>query len=225
MFGQAGLRKIRRLLGNGVITSFQFVAYLVLHIPIHTIFRSKRVLPKNIGNLSRGSLLVANHQSMVDPVVIMGNLPFRVFWNIVPVRFPTDHDFMKIPVLRTGLRLLGCYDVGATPKARACALLRTCELLRENETILLFPEGSIAKFEVKEFLHGIEFFLRETQRVIFIRMDGFNDPVRRHIISNKRKLVFGNVCDAASFVCDIAFLRRTFFLSHERVHESDHESA
>lgn len=207
------VKKVQRMrdgLRNLSIFSVQFLAYFLLYIPLRIFFRSKRVLPDNIQELERGSLLIANHQSIADPFIVMGNLPFLVFIRLLPVRFPTDHDYMSIPVFGQMLRFFGCYDVGATPRLRMCTLLKTCDLLRSGETVFLFPEGSIARSEMKEFNRGIEFFIRESHSVIFVRMDGFNEPITRHVLETKRTLHYGEVRSTDTVEHDVRSLQASF---------------
>lgn len=203
-------KKFRDALRNASIYLVQFFSYFILYIPLRVFFRSRHVLPENIAVLDRGSLLIANHQSIVDPFVVMGNLPFRVFLKLLPVRFPTDHDYMKIPVIGQVLKFFGCYDVGATARLRMCALLKTCDLLRSGETVFLFPEGSIAQSEIQEFSQGIEFFIRETHSVIFVRMDGFNEPIAKHFFASSRSLCYGEVRTIDELEHDARSLRDSF---------------
>lgn len=203
-------KKFRDALRNVSIYVVQFSSYFILYIPLRIFFRSRRVLPENIRLLDRGALLIANHQSIFDPFVVMGNLPLRVFLKLLPVRFPTDHSYMKLPIVGLTLRFFGCYDVGATARLRMCTLLKTCDLLRSGETVFLFPEGSIARSEMKEFMQGIEFFIREAHLVIFVRMDGFNEPIAKHFFMSSRSLCYGEVRNIDALEHDARSLRESF---------------
>lgn len=205
-------KKIVNGIRNTLIFSVQFSSYFVLYIPLRIFFRAHRSLPDDFSRLTRGSLVIANHQSMVDPFIVMGNLPFFTFVRLLPVRFPTDHEYMASPVLGQALRFFGCYDVGATPRMRMCTLLKTCDLLRSGETVFLFPEGSIARSEMKEFNQGIEFFIREAQSVIFVRMDGFNEPIIHHVLETSRMLCYGEVQEVDAIQHDARVLQESFDL-------------
>lgn len=202
--------QMRAIARNRVIFLVQLASYFVLYLPLRIFFRSHRSLSGTIRQLGRGALLIANHQSIADPFIVMGNLPFTVFIRLLPVRFPTDHDYMQLPVTGQLLRFFGCYDVGATPRLRMCTLLKTCDLLRSGETVFLFPEGSIARSEMKEFNRGIEFFIRESRSVVFVRMDGFNEPIADHIIATRRTLCYGEVRSAEDLEHDARSLRESF---------------
>lgn len=203
-------RKMYERLVDVLIFCVQFATYFMFFIPLRVLFRSRVSLSHNLHNLSRGSLLVANHQSIADPFIVMGRLPFSVFVKLLPVRFPTTHAYMELPVVGQALRFWGCYDVGATPRLRMCTLLKTCDLLRSRKTVFLFPEGTIAESQMNEFNQGIEFFIRETSSVIFVRMDGFNEPMKKHLFKARRTLDYGEVLDSNVVSHDARSLQESF---------------
>jgi 1-acyl-sn-glycerol-3-phosphate acyltransferase len=150
----------------------QVISYLVLTPIIRVVVRANCWLPKNIRNLNRGALLIANHRSKSDPFVVLAHLPISVFMRILPVRFPVDHDFMRRKRFRWTLPLVGAYDIGGTARERMLGLLRTKEYLDRNTTVFLFPEGRIHRQNVGEFQKGLEFFLGAGRRIVLIRIDG-----------------------------------------------------
>lgn len=104
-----------QVIKNCIIAVVQIIAYGILFLPLRLLLRITRVLPENLDELSRGSLLIANHRSKMDPFVVLAHLPFFTFLRILPIRFPVHHDFMKRRIFRYTLPFLGSYDIGGTP--------------------------------------------------------------------------------------------------------------
>lgn len=175
-----------------LIVIMQIIAYLVLTPILRVAMRADCWLPKNIKNLSRGALLIANHRSKGDPFVVLAHLPISVFMRILPVRFPVDHDFMRQKRFRYTLPLVGAYDIGGTAREKMLGLLRTKEYLSRNTTIFLFPEGRIHKENVGEFQRGLEFFLGSGRRIVLIRIDGL-ERSERSLLRRGNTLHFSTV--------------------------------
>lgn len=184
-----------------IIVVSQVGAYIFLALSLRLFYRAQRSLPKNIGTLSCGSLLIANHQSLLDPFVVTANLPARVFFRLVPIYFPVHHFWISKPVLGNILPCLGCYDVGDTRKEKMLALFYTHQLLAQKKTVFLFPEGEISKGEIKEFKRGIEYIIQVAVNVVFVRMEGFHVAslrTKRKLFYSKVEVLKGRVFDAVS---------------------------
>ena len=179
----------QKTLSAPIIIVFQACAYIFMAPILRLFYRAQRIHPRNIGTLARGSLLVANHQSLIDPFIVTANFPARVFFRLLPVYFPVDHRWISMPVLRTLLSCFGCYDVGDTHRKKMLALFYTHQLLTQRKTVFLFPEGRISKEDMREFKRGIEYFIQVAINVIFVRMEGF------HVVSLRtgRKLIYSEV--------------------------------
>ncbi len=204
-----------RKMKDGTIVFFQLLSYFFFLFFFRPFLHIKRTLPDNISRLNRGSLLVANHQAKTDPFIVMGYLPLLSFLKLIPVRFPADNHYMKIPLVGSVLRLFGCYDVGGNTRERMLVLLRTCELIRSGKTVFLFPEGEIAQSERVPFQKGINFFIREAKAVIFVRIDGFNPQNIASLEEKERRLSYGEVCDTELTSLDVVKLQDYFDLLTE----------
>ncbi|MBI4463384.1 MAG: 1-acyl-sn-glycerol-3-phosphate acyltransferase [Acidobacteria bacterium] len=80
-------------------------------------------------------LVCANHLSFLDPPVLLASLPF-------PVRFLAKRSLFSIPFLGWGMRAVGEVPVDRkNPRAAARSLARVAELLRQETSIVIFPEG------------------------------------------------------------------------------------
>lgn len=82
----------------------------------------------------RGLLIAANHQSFLDPVLIGGPL-------VRPVHFLARTSLFEVPGFRTLLPALNAHPVHRG-RVDPEALRTTLRLLRNGETLLIFPEGT-----------------------------------------------------------------------------------
>jgi hypothetical protein len=203
---------MKLVIADVVIALCQTMAYFVLFFVVRGIFRVKKHVPANISLLRRGCLLIANHQSRWDAGVAVLNLPFPVFLKVIPVRFPTHHDYMGHPLWGKFPPLLGCYDVGVDNRAKMLTLYRTRHFLQSGRTIFLFPEGGIANTEnMKVFKQGIEFFLKETDSAIFVRLKGFNGNTFKTWFTRRKSVTYGEVRGTATIPVTANEIQQHFY--------------
>jgi len=98
------------------------------------------------------AVLVANHVSFVDAVIIMGAAPR-------PVRFVMDHRIFRIPVLSYVFRHCGAIPIAAAkedPALMEKAFAAVSTALADGELVAIFPEGNITRDgELQPFRPGI----------------------------------------------------------------------
>ncbi len=173
------------------ITLTQIMAYVVFSRFLRYFFRSVNSISDNIGQLKKGSLIISNHQSVLDPFLILARLPFCTFIKVLPVRFPTSHEYY------TKLRffsILGCYDIGNTKKDKMANLFRTRQYLIDRKTIMLFPEGKIcASNDLSDFHLGVTFFVDVAENIVFVKMVGFQRSNWLAVWNPQRQLIFSPV--------------------------------
>jgi 1-acyl-sn-glycerol-3-phosphate acyltransferase len=125
----------------------RFVAFLVARL----VYRFRVEGDENIP-AEGAAILVCNHVSFVDPVLLMGASPR-------PIRFIMDHEIFKLPVLGTLFRLgkaipIAPRRVDARVYEQAFAQAR--EVLRQGDLLCIFPEGGLTKDgELGEFKGGV----------------------------------------------------------------------
>jgi len=102
-----------------------------------------------------GLLVISNHCSQMDPVIIGSMFPRRLY-------YMAKEELFKIPFLRSLIISLGAFPVKReTGDLRA--LSKIMELVSRGEAVLLFPEGSRSEDgEVKEFMHGASYVAVKT---------------------------------------------------------------
>jgi len=98
------------------------------------------------------AVLVANHVSFVDAVVIMGASPR-------PIRFVMDHRIFKTPLLGFIFRHCGAIPIASAkedPAMMEAAFAEVAAALNDGDLVGLFPEGQITKDgELQPFRPGI----------------------------------------------------------------------
>lgn len=126
----------------------RFVAWLL----IHTIHRVRCVDTDRIPE-SGAAILVCNHVSYVDAIVIMAASPR-------PIRFVMDHRIFKIPLLgwifRTG-KAIPIAPAKEDPWLMEKAYVEIAQALHEGDLVCIFPEGKLTSTgEINEFKGGIK---------------------------------------------------------------------
>jgi 1-acyl-sn-glycerol-3-phosphate acyltransferase len=99
------------------------------------------------------ALIVSNHVSFMDPLVIGGNVRR-------PVRFVMDHNIFKLPVLGFIFRTSRAIPIAPAHEdvdALKKAFDRIDAELADGEIVCIFPEGKLTRDgEMNEFKKGVE---------------------------------------------------------------------
>ena len=85
-------------------TLIQFATIPVNYI-LSKLLKLKVVRPSNF-HLEHGTLIIANHQSKVDPFLISTHVGKKNILNIVPIRYPVTPEYMNKKILGFFIRLL-----------------------------------------------------------------------------------------------------------------------
>ena len=132
----------------------RFVAWLL----IHTIHRVRGIDIDRIPD-EGAAVLVCNHVSYVDAIVIMAVSPR-------PIRFVMDHRIFKIPVLSWIFRTARAIPIAPAKEDQRQmekAYDDIAQALREGELVCIFPEGRLTSTgEINEFRGGIRKILDRT---------------------------------------------------------------
>ena len=125
----------------------RFVAFVMARL----VYRFKVTGDENIP-AEGAAILVCNHVSFVDPVLLMAASPR-------PIRFIMDHEIFKRPVLGAFFKLAKAIPI-APQKVDARiyeqAFARAREVLDDGDLLCIFPEGGITKTgDLGEFKPGV----------------------------------------------------------------------
>ena len=98
------------------------------------------------------AILVCNHVSFVDPVLLMAASPR-------PIRFIMDHQIFRMPVLGWFFRLAKAIPIApqrTDPGTYEQAFAKAREVLADGDLLCIFPEGAITRDgELGEFKGGV----------------------------------------------------------------------
>ncbi|WP_250499292.1 MFS transporter [Caballeronia sp. GAWG1-5s-s] len=130
----------------------RFIAWML----VHTFYRIRLVDAARIPSHG-AAVLVCNHVSYVDAVVIMAESPR-------PIRFVMDHRIFRTPFVGWLFRHVKAIPIA--PAHENAELLerayQTCQrALEDGDLICIFPEGKLTRTgEMNPFRHGISEILR-----------------------------------------------------------------
>ncbi len=144
-------------------TAPHFLRFLALVIARRH-YKVKTLGAENLPS-SGGALLVCNHVSYVDTIIL--SLASKR-----PIRFISYEGIFQAPVLGPVLRLFGTIPISPS-KARS-ALTRAAECIQQGEIVCIFPEGQLTRTgALMELKSGFEIIARRAQcPTIVAHMDG-----------------------------------------------------
>lgn len=130
----------------------RFISYLLSHCLYRVSVSGRQHIPEQ-----GAALIVANHVSYVDALILMGT-------STRPVRFVMDKSISELPVLKHVFRHAGVIPI-CSPLKCAETYKRAFEQIEQafsnDEVVCLFPEGRLtSNGELGEFRPGIEKILK-----------------------------------------------------------------
>lgn len=136
----------------------EFLMRFLVWIVTHTMYRVRHEGLDNIPE-SGPCVLVCNHASFMDPLIIAGA-------SRRPVRFVMDHQIFRIPVLNFIFKTAKAVPIAPSkevPGMKERAFQQVASLLKEGEVVCIFPEGKITyDGELNLFKPGIEEIITTT---------------------------------------------------------------
>ena len=133
----------------------RFVAFLATRCVYRFKVRGDENIPTH-----GAAILVCNHVSFVDAVLLMAASPR-------PIRFIMDHEIFKIPVLGWMFKLAKAIPIApqrVDAQAYEQAFVQARAVLADGELLCIFPEGGITRDgELGEFKAGVMKLLQTTQ--------------------------------------------------------------
>ena len=144
-------------LANAVVAFYIFMLvpeYLlrfIAWVASHLVYRFKVTGDEQIP-VAGAAILVCNHVSFVDAVLLMSASPR-------PIRFVMDHRIFKVPVLGALFKLAKAIPIASRiedPVAYEVAFAAAARVLEEGDLLAIFPEGGITRDgRLQEFKGGI----------------------------------------------------------------------
>ena len=118
--------------GNLVHYVGKFWSLINLYLPgTRVVLKGKERIEKG-----RAYIIMSNHQSLIDPWVLIGKLPLQLRWII-------RSGVKKMPVFGYALERMGHIYVDRTKrKGTAASLDKAVQKLKEGSSVVVFPEGT-----------------------------------------------------------------------------------
>jgi 1-acyl-sn-glycerol-3-phosphate acyltransferase len=165
----------------------EFLLRFAAWVLVHTVYRVRLVHAERIP-AEGAAVLVCNHVSFVDAVVIMAESPR-------PIRFVMDHRIFRSPLL--GWLFRHAKAIPIAPAHEDAALLaaayETCAAaLADGELVCIFPEGKLTKTgDMNPFRHGVtEILKRHPAPVVPMALRGlWGSAFSRHGASGQERPV------------------------------------
>jgi 1-acyl-sn-glycerol-3-phosphate acyltransferase len=136
----------------------EFLLRFIAWVLVHTFYRIRLVHAERIPE-EGAAVLVCNHVSFVDAIVIMAESPR-------PIRFVMDYQIFKSPFAGWVFRHAKVIPIAPAhqdPALLAGAYERCAEALAEGDLVCIFPEGKLTKTgEMNPFRHGVTEIIRRT---------------------------------------------------------------
>ncbi|MDR6493695.1 1-acyl-sn-glycerol-3-phosphate acyltransferase [Paraburkholderia terricola] len=136
----------------------EFLLRFIAWVLVHTFYRMRLVHAERIPE-EGAAVLVCNHVSFVDAIVIMAESPR-------PIRFVMDHQIFRSPF--AGWVFRHAKAIPIAPAHQDAQLLtqayeRCAQALAEGELVCIFPEGKLTRTgEMNPFRHGVTEIIRRT---------------------------------------------------------------
>ena len=132
----------------------RFLSWLLIHVIYRLRVAGLEKIPE------RGAaLLICNHVSFVDPIIISAACPR-------PVRFIMEASIFRIPLLNhvfRGMKAIPVAPAKEDPEVYERAFATVAEELRAGNLVCIFPEGRLTRDgDVAEFRAGMMRILQET---------------------------------------------------------------
>lgn len=129
----------------------EFIMRLLVWLLIHIIYRVRKIDLDNIPD-SGPLLLVCNHVSFVDALVLIGSIRR-------PIRFVMYYKIFQTPVLSFIFKTANAIPIASgkeDPELMRKALDQVSDALNDDEVVCIFPEGKITdNGEMNEFKAGV----------------------------------------------------------------------
>ncbi|KJG33349.1 MFS transporter [Photobacterium angustum] len=142
---------------------WRFVVWMITH----TMYRVKK---QNLNNIPEqgGVLLVCNHVSYMDALLLAGSCPR-------PIRFLMDRDIYNLPLVKSFCKACKAIPVDANDRTSIRnAFSKVSEHLDDGDIVCVFPEGQLTfDGEIAPFMRGIDLIIKRSNvTVIPVALQG-----------------------------------------------------
>ncbi|HEV2388175.1 MAG TPA: acyl-[ACP]--phospholipid O-acyltransferase [Candidatus Acidoferrales bacterium] len=141
---------------------------LLLWLATHTVYRITVAGRENVPERG-GALLVSNHMSFVDALLLVGSTDR-------PIRFLVFKDIYEKPALKPFMKMMRAIPISSQQRPRELirALQAASEAIRAGELVCLFAEGQITRIgQLLPFRRGMERIMKGVEApIVPVALDG-----------------------------------------------------
>jgi len=141
---------------------------------------SVRVIDRHKLSMKKNYIMVSNHQSQLDILVL-----YRLFF---PFRWVSKAAVFNLPFIGWNMVLNGYVKLYRTDKKSIKTMMKTCEdLLKENNSVFFFPEGTRSKDGILRPFKPGAFILAKKARVSILPvvLNNTKDALPKHSLTIK----------------------------------------
>jgi 1-acyl-sn-glycerol-3-phosphate acyltransferase len=207
----------RRLVLLNLFSSFWASLYIWC-MPVWSV----RIIGREKMDMSKNYVIVSNHQSQLDILVL-----YRLFF---PFRWVSKAAVFNLPFIGWNMFLNGYVRLKRGDKESIRQMMQKCRsLLENNVSVMLFPEGTRSGTgELKPFKPGAFILAKQAKRPILpIVINNTKDALPKHSLTLQgRFLMTATVLDEIEYsqfkemdVADIADMVRDLIMRHVKEHQ------
>src|SRR5271154_304414 len=141
---------------------------IIVWLLIHIVYRLRVVGRENIPRTG-GALLVSNHMSLVDALLLMGA-------SRRPVRFLIFKDIYDQPYIKPFAKMIRAIPISSQlrPRDMIHSLRAASEAIRNGEIVCIFAEGQITRIgQLLPFRRGLERIMKGVNApIVPVSLDG-----------------------------------------------------
>ena len=157
---------LRRNYMTVTVKAFQLVYWSVLQLPVRLLVHKKTVLLTKADLQGKKYIIASNHQSQLDPFILVCCLPFSIFWHLAPIRFMAHNGLFSSPVMKWFQLTAGSFPAHQHEKYDF-GLPGSEYFLKSNQPVLIFPEGKRVLYGTGEAKRGVS-ILADTDNTMLI---------------------------------------------------------
>lgn len=177
------------------ILAAPFLVCLIKLLRVQILWENK--FEENQKNL----LIISNHQSKLDPFLILASVGLKHTYARLPFRFPVMAKFARSFPIGFFITLFGGYDIGETLEEKAKALFYTRNLIATGNSVLIFPEGKIVHgvSDFRTFQKGYTALLVCNPNLLLVKIDNFSSMTTHFFRKKRPSIIFSEVKNSLNY--------------------------
>lgn len=165
----------------GLVKFFQVLTYSVVK-PVLLIMGSKFT---SINNVGKGQILMANHISYFDFLLVPGCVKFSEFIKNGPFYSMTANKYLEIPIIGMWLQVNGAFHAHPNAQKKEYGIDASVKLLKRGNCLIIFPQGSLPRGRIRKPHNGVRVIANKTGSKIVPLFIGRISKFKFEVVSDK----------------------------------------